>query len=110
MKKKKFKNSYELWNMTQKLDISEDDFNLSMEDINGDAYIYLPAYMIAIELYKSYQNDPDKTLDIIDKMLKFNLVNLKEDYQKLLFLGIKPNYNLEEYEDDLKQKELALRR
>ena len=108
--KEKFKNSYELWNMTQKLDISEDDFNLSMEDINGDAYIYLPAYMIAIELYKSYQNNPDKTLYIIDKMLKFNLVNLKEDYQKLLFLGIKPNYNLEEYEDDLKQKELALRR
>ncbi len=108
--KEKFKNSYELWNMTQKLDISEDDFNLSMEDINGDAYIYLPAYMITIELYKSYQNDPEKTLDIIDKMLKFNLVNLKEDYQKLLFLGIKPNYNLEEYERVLKQKELALRR
>ena len=108
--KEKFKNEFELRKTVKELGISEENLDLCIKDINNETYYYLPAYMMALELYKSYQNDPDKTLYIINKMLKFDLVNLKEDHERLVSLGINANASLKEYEEGLKQKELTLRR
>ena len=108
--KEKFKNAFELRKAVNELDLSEEDLDLCIKYINDEAYYYLPAYMMALELYKSYQNDPKKTLYIIDKMLKFKLINLKEEHEKLISLGINANASIKEYEEELKQKELSLRR
>ncbi len=107
--KSKFKNEYEFRKTVKDLNISDKDLDLTMEDINSEAYCYLPAYMIAIELYMQYKKDPEKTLYNLQQMLNFKLVNLKEDYQKLKLLGIEPNLYLEEFQEDLNQKELTLK-
>lgn len=78
------------------IDIYNDDFVKS--------YHYFTAYLIAVELYQIYQENPEKAFTILNKIININKENDKEIYDAIHEIGIIENENLLNYINNLRER------
>ena len=97
-----FKNKKEIIKNWQ--EINYFPFNL-YNILNNHQYEYAFSYILALELYNLFQEDKDKALDTLKKLIELKCHNSKEYYVNVKKLGLIPNLNLLTYEREL-QREL----
>ena len=97
--------------------IAKNDCNLEaieVDNILNNAEItaipYLISYMYALELYKLYKVDPEKSLYILRKIIELNRNSEEEYYNIIKSFGLHPNDCLNKYYKKVERDALTLTR
>lgn len=69
------------------------------DDINIESYLI--DYLFAIELHYIYKIDKEKTLYILDNIIKMNNKSSKDYYDEIVKLGLKPNNKVDDYKEGI---------
>lgn len=72
--------------------------------------IYLTSYMFALELYKQYLQDKEKSLYNLKKIILLEDMDELEYYSNIKRLGINPNLSLKTHYNEVKNEALKLTR
>lgn len=92
------------------LDFVPDIIDDVIGEPNLDNIIYLTSYMFALELFNLYNEDKEKALYILKRIILLENMNELEYYNNILKLGINPNFILQEHYKEMEKETLKLRR
>ena len=91
-----------LYNPLEEYNEALKDIILSMSSLN---FPYIIGYSFAIELFKTYQKDPDYAFYILEKIMEINTKLAPKEYLKALYdLGLRPNSSTTNYQKHLKRE------
>lgn len=97
--------------------IAESEYDVLPEEIDAiigepelNSTIYLTSYMFALELYKMYQNDKEKALYYLKKIILLENMSEEEYYSNIKRFGLFPNLSLKEHYQETKKDALRLTR
>lgn len=74
------------------------------------SYDYVICYIFAVELYKLYQNDREKALFYLRKLVLLDCKSELEYYNAIKRMGFIPNLNMREYHREINESVLSLQR
>ena len=66
-------------------------------------YDYVISYIFAVELYKMYQEDRDKALYYLRKLILLDCKNELEYYNSIKRMGLIPNQHMREYHNEINE-------
>jgi len=84
----------------------KDLIEFSKDNLMRESMNYVFSYIIAVELYMKYLKDKDEALNLLVRIMKISNLNAEDYYNYITSIGITPLYNMSEYLDSLKGKQL----